>query len=96
MHRLLWIALSLMAGACMSSKAKVAATPASSLAETCSREGTAAIAYFVDGKAATCAFAMTLPADRIVSVEVLKGAAAVAHGVAETGTVIMIRTKQDR
>jgi outer membrane receptor protein involved in Fe transport len=95
MHRNLGIALSLVAVACMPSKAKVAATPASGVAATCSKESAAAIAYFVDGRSATCTSAMSLPTNRIASVEVLKGAAAVAYGGAAAEAVVIIQTKRD-
>jgi hypothetical protein len=90
MRRNLCIALSLIAGACMPSRANVAAAPAASVGDKCSQERAAAIAYVVDGKAATCEFVMALSADRIASVEVLKGAAAPAGGV------ITIQTKRDQ
>jgi len=92
MHRKLCIAFSLIAGACMPAPPKVATAPAA----RCSQERAAAIAYVVDGKAATCEFAMALSADRIASVEVLKGAAAAQYGVSAAGGVILIQTKQDR
>jgi TonB-dependent SusC/RagA subfamily outer membrane receptor len=95
MHRTLSIALSLFAVACMPAKAKVAATPATNVA-TCSEERAAAIAYFVDGKSATCTAAMSLPTNRIASVEVLKGAAAAAYGASTAAGVVIIQTKRDR
>jgi len=85
MRRNFCIAFSLIAGACMPTRAKVSTAPAAK----CSQEP-AAIAYVVDGKAATCEFVMALSADRIASVEVLKGAAAPAGGV------IIIQTKRDQ
>jgi hypothetical protein len=88
MHRTLCIALSLVAGACMPTTAHVATAPAASAAAKCGpQDRAAAIAYVVDGKAATCEFAMALSPDRIASVEVLKGAGAPAGGV------IIIQTK---
>jgi TonB-dependent SusC/RagA subfamily outer membrane receptor len=67
-----------------------------SVAAKCSHERAAAIAYIVDGKAATCESAMALSADRIASVEILKGAAAAQYGVSAEGGVIIIQTKRDR
>jgi TonB-dependent SusC/RagA subfamily outer membrane receptor len=97
MRRHLCIALSLIAGACTSPRATVASAPAANVAAKCSQERTAAIAYVVDGKAATCESAMALSADRIASVEVLKGAAAVSrYGVSAESGVIIIQTKRDR
>lgn len=90
MRRNLCIALSLVAGACMPAKTNVAASPAASVTPKCTQERAATIAYVVDGKPATCEFVMTLSADRIASVEVLKGASAPAGGV------IIIQTKRDR
>jgi TonB-dependent SusC/RagA subfamily outer membrane receptor len=81
----------------MPSKAKVAAIPASSVAATCSKESAAATAYFIDGKSATCTSAMTLPTNRIASVDVLKGAAAAAqYGASAAAVVVVIQTKKDR
>jgi TonB-dependent SusC/RagA subfamily outer membrane receptor len=96
MHRKLCIALSLVAGACMPTTAHVTTAPAASTAAKCGQEGAAAIAYVVDGRATTCEFAMALSADRMASVEVLKGAAAAHYGVSAAGGVIIIQTKRDR
>jgi TonB-dependent SusC/RagA subfamily outer membrane receptor len=96
MRRNLCIALSLFAGACTSPRATVASAPTESVAAKCSHERAAAIAYIVDGKAATCESAMALSADRIASVEILKGAAAAQYGVSAEGGVIIIQTKRDR
>jgi len=90
MRRNLCIALSLIAGACMPSRPNIATAPAASVVDKCSQERAAAIAYVVDGKAATCESAMMLSPNRIASVEVLKGAAAPAGGV------IIIQTKRDQ
>ena len=96
MRRNLCIALSLLAGACMPSTAKVAAVPASSAAAACGQDTAAAITYFVDGKSATCASAMALPADRIASVEVVKGQAALLQYGAPAGvSVVVIQTKRE-
>jgi hypothetical protein len=96
MRRNLFLALSLLAGACMPSKAKVAASPEAGAAAACGRESAAAIAYFVDGKSATCTSAMTLPASRIASVEVLKGPAALSQYGAPAGvSVVVIQTKRE-
>lgn len=55
------------------------------------------LAYIVDGKAATCSSVMALPANRIASVDVLKGAAAVSQYGAPPGAgVIVIQTKPER
>jgi TonB-dependent receptor-like protein len=98
MRRNLLIGLSLLAGACMPAKAKVAPAPASSGAATCSsQEGAAAVIYLVDGKPLTCTSAMALPTDRIASVEVLKGPAALSQYGAPAGvSVVIIQTKRDR
>jgi len=96
MRRNLGIALSLIAGACMPARTTVATAPAASVTDKCSQEGAATIAYVVDGKSATCESAMALSADRIASVEVLKGAAAARYGVSAEGGVIIIQTKRDR
>jgi TonB-dependent SusC/RagA subfamily outer membrane receptor len=96
MRRNVFIASSLLAGACMPSKAKVVAAPASSAAATCSQERAAAITYFVDGKSATCTSVMALPASRIASVEVLKGAAALSlYGAPAGVSVVIIQTKRE-
>jgi hypothetical protein len=80
----------------MPAKAKVAAAPASSAAATCSQERAAAITYFVDGKSATCTSVMALPANRIASVDVLRGAAAVLYRASAAESVVIIQTKRDR
>jgi hypothetical protein len=96
MRRNLFIALSLLAGACMPSRAKVTADPPSSAAAACRQESAAAITYFVDGKSATCTSAMALPANRIASVEVLKGPAALSQYGAPAGvSVVIIQTKRE-
>jgi TonB-dependent SusC/RagA subfamily outer membrane receptor len=96
MRRNLFIALSLLIGACMPSKAKVAPAPASSAPAVCSQEGAAAIIYLVDGKPVTCTSAMAVPATRIASVEVLKGAAALSqYGASAAGGVVVITTKRE-
>jgi hypothetical protein len=96
MRRNLFIALSLLTGACMPSKPNVAGTPASSAAAACGQERAAAIAYFVDGKSATCTSAMALPASRIASLEVLKGPAALSrYGAAAGVSVVVIETKRE-
>ena len=89
---------SLLALACMPSKPKVAPTPAASGggAATCSEEGAAAVIYIVDGLPATCRTAMSLPTDRIASVEVRKGAAAAAYGASAATGVVIIQTRRDR
>jgi hypothetical protein len=96
MRRNLFLALSLLAGACMPAKAKVAPAPASGGAAPCSQER-AAVIYLIDGQPVTCTSAMALPANHIASIEVLKGAAALAQYGAPTGvSVVSIRTKRDR
>lgn len=95
MRRKLYVALTLLVAACMPSKATVAAAPAASVATTCD-EQSAAIRYIVDGKSATCASAMALPRNSIVSVEVLKGTAAALYGASAAESVVIIRTKQER
>jgi TonB-dependent SusC/RagA subfamily outer membrane receptor len=56
-----------------------------------------ALMYVVDGKESTCIAVTALPVDRIASVDVLKGAAAVAqYGVSAGAGVIIIRTSRDR
>jgi hypothetical protein len=96
MHRNLGIAFSLFAVACMPSKPKVSSPPASSAAATCSQESVAAVIYLVDGQPVTCTSAMAVPANRIGSVEVLKGAAAAAYGASTAASVVIIQTKQER
>jgi TonB-dependent SusC/RagA subfamily outer membrane receptor len=95
MRRNLYLAFSLLVAACMPSKAKVAAAPASSVATTCSQQR-AAIRYVVDGESATCTSAMALPRSSIASVEVLKGTAAALYGASAAESVVIIRTKQER
>jgi TonB-dependent SusC/RagA subfamily outer membrane receptor len=96
MRRHLCLALSLLAGACVPAKAKVATAPASTAAAACGKSD-AAITYVVDGKSATCTAAMSVPSSRIASVEVLKGPAAVSqYGPAAVAGVVVIQTKQDR
>jgi hypothetical protein len=95
MRRNLLIASSLLAGACVPSQAKVAPAPASSGAAACSQESPATVIYLVDGKPVTCTSAMALPADRVGSVEVLKGAAALSQYGAPAGvSVVVIQTKR--
>lgn len=97
MHRRLAIASSLVALACISSKPKVAPAPASSGAATCNEErAAAAVLYIVDGLPVTCTAAMSLPTDRIASVEVRKGAAAAEYGSAAATGVVIIQTKRGR
>jgi hypothetical protein len=92
--RTLNLALVLLAAACMPAKTRVTPAPASSAAATCSK-GDSAITYVVDGEAATCASAMGLAPDRIASVEVLKGEAAVSrYGPAARAGVVVIQTKR--
>jgi outer membrane receptor for Fe3+-dicitrate len=96
MHRRLAIALSLVALACMPSKPKVGRAPASSGAATCSQERAAAVLYIVDGLPVTCTAAMSLPTDRIASVEVRKGSAAAEYGTSAATGVVIIQTKRGR
>lgn len=94
MRRSLFVALVVLVGACMPRKtSEVAIEPASSVAE-CRQEKFALVNYFVDGKAASCKSVMALSPDRIVSVEVLKGPAAVSHGASAGVSVILIQTKK--
>ena len=80
----------------MPSKPEVAPVPASSGAATCSQERAAAVIYLVDGVRVTCTAAMSVPTDRIASVEVRKGTAAAAYGASAAAGVIVIQTKRDR
>jgi TonB-dependent SusC/RagA subfamily outer membrane receptor len=94
MHRHLYPALALLAVACIPAKSRVATTPASSTAARCG-EGDSAITYVVDGRPATCASAMGVAADRIASIEVLKGDAAVSlYGPSARAGVVVIQTKR--
>ena len=94
MRRNLYWTLGLLAVACMPARARVADAPTSSAAATCDK-GKVAIAYVIDGKSATCAAAMSLAEDRIVSIEVLKGDAAVSlYGPAARAGVVVIQTKR--
>jgi hypothetical protein len=94
MHRYLCLAVSLLAVACIPAKPKVATAPRSTAAETCSKD-TSGITYVIDGKAATCTSVMSLAADRIASVEVLKGEAAVSlYGPLARAGVVVIQTKR--
>ena len=94
MHRNLYLAASLLAVACVPARAKVATAPSSSAVATCST-GDSAITYVVDGKSATCTSAMGLAPDRIASVEVLKGDAAVLlYGPSARAGVVVIQTKR--
>jgi TonB-dependent SusC/RagA subfamily outer membrane receptor len=79
----------------MPSKAKVAPPPASSRAAICPQEEAPPVIYLVDGKPVSCTSAMALPAHRIESVEILKGAAAAAFGASTTAGVVIIQTKRD-
>jgi TonB-dependent SusC/RagA subfamily outer membrane receptor len=93
MHRNLYLAISLLAVACTATKPRVAAAPTSTTPAAC--RGDSRIAYVVDGKSATCASAMSLPADRIASIEVLKGpAAASLYGPSAAAGVVVIQTKR--
>ena len=96
MHRRLAIASSLVALACLPSKPAVTPEPASSGAATCSQERAAAVLYIVDGLPVTCTAAMSVPTDRIASVEVRKGAAAGEYGTSAATGLIIIQTKRDR
>jgi len=94
MHRHLHPALALLAIACVPAKSRVDPAPTSMAAARCSK-GDPAIAYVIDGKAATCASAMGLAAEQIASVEVLKGDVAVSlYGPAARAGVIVIQTKR--
>ncbi len=96
MRRRLCVALGLLVGACVPAKPTVTTAPTSTAA-ACDKDKPAPITYVVDGKAATCAAAMSLPSTRIASVEVLKGAAAVSlYGPSATAGVVVIQTKQER
>ena len=94
-HRLC-VALSLVAGACGPAAATVTTAPTPAAA-ACGKEKSAPLTYVVDGEPATCAAAMSLPSDRIASVEVLKGAAAVSlYGPSAAAGVVVIQTKRGR
>ena len=96
MRRCLCLVLSLLAGACMSPKPAVTPAPSSSAA-ACSGRNSAPVIYLVDGKPVTCTAAMSLPSDRIATVEVLKGPAAVSlYGASAAAGVVVIETKQER
>ena len=96
MRRRLCVALSLLAGACIPARATVTTAPASPAA-ACGKDDAAPIAYVIDGKPATCAATMSLPPDRIASVEVLKGVAAVSlYGPSAAAGVVVIQTKRER
>ena len=92
MRRSLCFALTVLVAACVPTKARIVGEPAA--ARNCTK-GDPALAYVIDGKSATCTAAMSLPADRIASVEVLKGDAAVSlYGPAARAGVIVIKTKR--
>jgi TonB-dependent SusC/RagA subfamily outer membrane receptor len=85
----------LAAGACLPARTTVTSAPTSTAA-ACGKDK-APIAYVIDGKSATCTAAMSLPSDRIASVEVLKGPAAVsAYGPSAAAGVVVIQTKRER
>jgi TonB-dependent SusC/RagA subfamily outer membrane receptor len=93
MHRNLCLAVSLLTVACIPAKPKVATAPTSSAAETCSKDKSG-VTYVIDGKAASCTSFMSLPGERIVSVEVLKGEAAVSlYGPSARAGVVLVQTK---
>ena len=96
MHRTVCMALSLCAVACTPATPKVGVAPTASAAAQCKQESASAITYIVDGEAAACAVAMSIPVDRIASVEVLKGAAARLQYGASPAGVVVIQTKRDR
>ena len=94
MRRNLCFALTVLVAACVPAKSRVAGAP-SPAATKCSRGDP--VAYVIDGKSATCSAAMSLPADRIASVEVLKGPAAVSlYGPSASAGVVVIQTKRER
>ena len=94
MHRNLGLALGLLAVACVPAKTKVGGAPTPRPAATCD-EPTSAIIYLIDGAPVTCTSAMGLAADRIASVEVLKGDAAVSlYGPSARAGVVVIQTKR--
>jgi TonB-dependent SusC/RagA subfamily outer membrane receptor len=93
LHRTLYVALGLLAAACASAKGKVA--PPAPAATACA-SGNQATIYLIDGQPVSCTAAMRIPADRIASVEVLKGPAALAlYGPSAFAGVVSIQTKQD-
>ena len=93
MHRNSLVGLALLAAACVPATPGVATAPASSAA-TCSK-GSSEIAYVIDGTSATCESAMAIAADRIASVEVLNGDAAVSlYGRSARAGVVVIQTKR--
>lgn len=93
MRRSLYLALSLLAVACTAARPRIATAPTSTTPAACRDDSR--ITYVVDGKSTTCASAMSLPADRIASVEVLKGPAAVSlYGPLAAAGVVVIQTKR--
>jgi TonB-dependent SusC/RagA subfamily outer membrane receptor len=92
MNRSLCVALVFLAAACASAKAKDV-TPPSAAAAACPKSS--ATIYLLDGQPISCTAAMSVPASRIASVEVLKGPAAIAlYGPAAAPGVVVIETKQ--
>jgi TonB-dependent SusC/RagA subfamily outer membrane receptor len=96
MRRYLWLAIGLV-GACVPAKAKVATPAAATGPAACAEGDIAAAVFMIDGQPVTCTAAMSLPKERIESVEILKGEAARAlYGARGSAGVVMIQTKQPR
>jgi hypothetical protein len=94
MHRTLYLTLGLLAVGCVPAKTRVAPAPKPSEAATCDRNDPAII-FLIDGRPTTCTSAMGLAPDRIASIEMLKGDAAVTlYGPSARAGVVVIQTKR--
>jgi TonB-dependent SusC/RagA subfamily outer membrane receptor len=94
------LVLGFLLAACTPAKAKVAPPPAPAPATVCGKDDPGVPTYIIDGVPVPCPTAMSMISvspDRIASVEVLKGAAAVSrYGQSAAAGVIVIHTKQER
>ena len=94
MHRSLSLALSLFVVACVPARRTPASPPTSGAAATCAK-GEPAVIYLIDGQPVSCTSAMGVAVDRISSIEVLKGDAAVSlYGPSARAGVVVIQTRR--
>jgi outer membrane receptor protein involved in Fe transport len=93
MSRSFFVGLGLLAVACTSAP-RVSPTPSPG---TATAADSSATIYMVDDVQVTRAAALSVPSNRIASVEVIKGKAAIAvYGPSARAGVVVIHTKKDR
>ena len=93
MSRSFFVALGLFAVACTSAPSRVSTTPSPG---TTTPADSSATIYMVDDVRVTRAAALSVPASRIASVEVIKGNAAIAvYGPSAVAGVVVIHTKRE-